>query len=107
MLGRYQSRIVPPMMSLGECVARDKGVYPEAKTGWDIPFRIFYSNHCLEGYLIANSLRLMVGVPGMFLVFWNERFHGTICWTSDGWVMAGVDPGLVEVLGDWIEAYYE
>jgi len=64
MPGRYRTRIVPPTMSLGERVARDKGVYPEARTGWDIPFRIFFSNRWLEGYLLANQLRLMVGVPG-------------------------------------------
>jgi hypothetical protein len=94
-------------MTLGERLARDKGVYPEAKSGRDIPFRIFFSNHWLAGYLIPNSLRLMIGVPGTFLVFWDERFQETICWSSKSWVMYGVGPDLVETLGEWIEAYYE
>jgi hypothetical protein len=99
--------IVPPIMTLGERVAREKGIYPEAKRGWDIPFRIYYSKHWLEGYLIASDLKLMIGLPGAFLVYWDERFQGTICWKIDGWEMPGIDPDLVVALGEWIVAYYQ
>ena len=107
MSGRYRSRIVPATMTLGERVAREKGVYPEARSGFDIAFRIFYASDWLSGYLIANQLLLMVGLPGIFLVYWDERFQGTIGWTSDGWVMVGIEPRLVVALGEWIEVYYE
>ena len=60
-----------------------------------------------QGHTLANRLRLVVGVPGTFLVYWDERFHGTISWKIDGWVMAGVDPDLVAVLGEWIVVYYQ
>jgi hypothetical protein len=108
MSGRYRTRIVPPTMTLGERVARDKGVFPQANTGWDIPFRIYYSKEWLEGYLIPNQLRLMIGVPGTFLVFWDGRYRGTLSWTTDKWVIdGGIEQGLAEKLGEWVVLYYE
>jgi hypothetical protein len=107
MAGRYRSRIVPAMMTLGERVAREKGVYPEAHAGWDIQLKIYYKNRWLDGYLIPNSLRLMIGLPGSYLVFWEERFQGTISWTANGWIMAGTDPDLVVALAEWIVLWYE
>jgi hypothetical protein len=108
MSGRYRTRIVPPTMTLGERVARDKGVFPQANSGWDIPFRIYYSKEWLEGYLIANQLRLMVGVPGMLLVFWDERYRGMLTWSSKGWATDGeIEQGLADLLGDWVVLYYE
>src|ERR1700759_5547929 len=101
MSGRYRTRIVPPTMTLGERVARDKGVFPQANTGWDIPFRIFYSKEWLEGYMLANQLRLMIGVPGTFLVFWNERYRGMLTWTANGWLMdGGIEQGVSDGLGE-------
>jgi hypothetical protein len=108
MPGRYRTRIVPPTMTLGERVAREKGVFPDSNTGCDIPFRIFYSKKWLEGYLLANQLWLMVGVPGMYLVFWEERYRGLLSWDFKCWAMdGGIELGLVEVLGDWVVMYYE
>jgi|SRR5450432_2518284 hypothetical protein len=107
MPGRYRSRIVPPIMSLAERVARGKGVYPESHTGWDIPFNVRISGRWIIGYLIANDLKLMIGLPGSFLVYWEVRFQGTISWTANGWIMAGTDPDLVVALGEWIVLWYE
>ncbi len=108
MRGRYRTRIVPPTMTLGERVAREKGVYPEAHMGCDIPFRIFYSKSWLEGYLLANKIRLMVGVPGTFLVFWDDRYRGTLSWIAEGWKMdGGIENPLAEALGYWVAIYYQ
>jgi hypothetical protein len=95
------------MITLGERVARDKGVYPEAHAGWDIQFRIYHSNRWLDGYLIPNNLRLMIGLPGSYLVFLDERFQGTLSWTAYGWMMDKTDPDLVVALGEWIVLWYE
>jgi hypothetical protein len=95
-------------MTLGERVARDKGVFPEAQTGWDIPFRSYYSKRWLEGYLLANQLRLMAGVPGTFLVFWEERFRGLLTWTANGWTMdGGIEQGLTDKQGEWVVLWNE
>ena len=91
-------------MTLEERVARERGMYPDAGTG---PFLIFYNKKSLEGYILANQLRHITGVPGTFLVFWDLRFRGVINYTSDGWVMERQDPDLVYALGSWIELYYE
>ena len=108
MPSRYRTRIVPPLMTLGERVARDKSVFPKAGTGWDMPIRIYYSKEWLEGYMLANQLRLMVGVPGTFLVYWEERYRGILTWTADKWIMdGGIEQGLANVLGDWVVMYYE
>jgi hypothetical protein len=107
MSGRYRSRIVPPIMTLGERVARERGVYPEAHSGHDIQFKIYISDEWLSGYLIPNGLRLMIGLPGSFLVYWDERFHGTISWTIDGWMMPGTAAELVAALGEWVVIYYQ
>jgi hypothetical protein len=82
-------------------------MYPDAGTGWDIPFLIFYRKESLDGYLLANQLKHITGVPGTFLVFWDLRFRGVINYTSDGWIMERQDPDLVFALGSWIELYYE
>lgn len=94
-------------MTLEERVAREKGIYPNAGTGWDIPFRIFYSKKSLEGFLLANHVRHITGVPGTFLVFWDLRFRGVINYTSEGWVMERTDPDLVYALGEWLILYYQ
>jgi hypothetical protein len=50
----------------------------------------------------------MVGVPGMFLVFWEERFRGLLTWTANGWVMdGGIEQWLTDKLGEWVVLYYE
>jgi hypothetical protein len=108
MPGRYRTRIVPPMMTLEERVAREKGMFPQANTDWAIPFRIFCSKEWLEGYFIANLFRLMLGVPGTFLVFWDGQYMGSLSRTTDKWVMdGGIEAGLTETFGEWIELYYE
>src|ERR1700710_2817426 len=90
-------------MTLEERVSRAVRVYPDAGTGWDIPFIIFYNKKSLEGYLLANQLRHITGVPGTFLVYWDLRFRGFINYTSEGWVMERQDRNLVAALGAWIE----
>jgi len=95
------------MMTLGERVARTKGDYPEAHSGHDIPFKVFYYGQWQDGYMIANKIKLMIGLPGSFLVYWDERYQGTICWSIDGWMMPGIDPQLVGALGEWIASYYQ
>jgi len=95
------------VMTLEERVAREKGIYPEAGTGWDIPFLIFYNKKSLAGCLLANQLRHITGVPGTFLVYWDLRFRGVINFTSDGWVMPRQDPDMVYALGEWIVIYYQ
>jgi len=108
MPGRYRSRIVPPAMTLGERVARDKGVYPEANSGWNIDFKIFYKGKWILGHMLANQLRLMIGMPGSFLVFWDARFQGILSWAADGWLMPMCnDMDLIAMLGEWIEIYYQ
>ena len=100
-------RNVPPSMTLEERVARERGMYPDAGTGWDIPFVIWYGKKSLNGFLLANQLRHITGVPGTFLVFWDLRFRGAINYTSEGWEMPRHNPDLVYALGNWIEIYYE
>ncbi len=97
-----------PSMSLGERVARDKGIYPDTGNGWDIPFMVYYAKRSLDGYLLANHVRHITGVPGTFLVYWELRFRGVIHYTSDGWEMTGGhDRDLVYALGQWIVLYYQ
>jgi len=81
-------------------------MYPDAGTGWDILFMIFYNKKSLEGYLLSNQLRHITSVPGTFLVCWELRFRGVINYTSEGWEMPRQDPVLVYALGNWIELYY-
>lgn len=95
------------VMTLEEKVSRQVGVYPDAGTGWDIPFMIWYNRKNLEGYLLANQLRHISGLPGKFLVYWDLRFRGVIHYTNDGWEMPRQDPDMVQALGEWIELYYE
>jgi hypothetical protein len=103
----FKKRIVPPVMTLEERVAREKGIYPDSGTGWNIPFQIFYSGKSLSGYLIANHVRHINGLPGTFLVYWDLRFRGVINWTSDGWTLERTDSDLVYALGEWITIYYQ
>jgi hypothetical protein len=95
------------VMSLEEKIAREKGLYPDSNTGWNIPFMIWYGKKSLEGFLLANQLRHITGVPGTFLVYWDLRFRGVINYTSDGWEMPRQDPDMVEALGEWIVLYYQ
>ena len=95
-------------MSLGERLAREKGIYPDAGTGYDIPFMIFYSNKSQDGFLIANQVRYIAGIPGSFLVYWDLRFRGVINYTSEGWEMQeGHFSELVNALGEWLVLYYQ
>ena len=95
-------------ISLEERMARDQGSYPDINTGWDITFLIFYgSNKNLSGILLANHVRHIMGLPGTFLVFYDNRFRGVINWTSHGWEMKFHNPELVFALGEWIELYYQ
>ena len=101
-------RSVPPAMSLGERVAREKGIYPDAGTNYDIPFMIFYSNKSQDGYLIADQIPHITGVPGTFLVYWDNRFRGVVNYTFEGWEMdGGHSRELVVALGEWIVIYYQ
>jgi hypothetical protein len=95
------------IMTLEERVAREQGVYPDSGQGWDIPFQIWYGKKSLEGFLLANQLRHIMGLPGTFLVFWDLIFRGVINYTKDGWVMVGQDPDLVYALAEWIVLYYQ
>jgi hypothetical protein len=50
----------------------------------------------------------MVGVPGIFLVFWDERYRGMLTWTAKGWIMdGGIEQGLTNALGEWIVIYFQ
>jgi len=80
-------------MTLGERVAREKGIYPEAKGGWDISFRIFYSRQWLEGYLIANHLQLMIAYQALFWFTGMKGFKDL----STGKLMGGKWPGLIQI----------
>lgn len=93
-------------ISLEERWARDNGTYPDINTGWDIAFIIFYSKKSLTGILPANHVRHIMGLPGTFLVYYDNRFRGVINWTSDGWEMKHSEPEMVFALGEWIELYY-
>jgi hypothetical protein len=88
----FKKRIVLPVMTLEERISREKGIYPESGTSWDIPFQIFYSKKSLDGFLLANQVRHIVGLPGSFLVYWELRFRGVIMWTAKEWVMERTDP---------------
>ena len=94
--------------SLEERRARERGCYPDINTGWDIPFIIFYLNKSLSGILLANHVRHIMGVPGTFLVYYDNRFRGVINWTSDGWEMAkSFEEDFVFALGEFIQSYYQ
>jgi hypothetical protein len=104
--GRYRSTIATPMLSLGERAARSDGIYPSANEGWEIPFSIQIKSHCYTGTLLPNHHRLMIGLPGSFLVFWSGSFRGVINWSIKGWTAETMDVDLVQALGDYIQLWY-